>query len=84
MLNTYDVLSEYAKVIRDAHPGWRGDRIANAGAFLRRIVSDMPEDALALANDMERNADLICLEIGLSPGGVQRGIKVLRGQETDV
>jgi hypothetical protein len=84
VLNTYDILKEFALIRRGLHRGYEGDTIANASGFLWRIRDQNEAEAEALANDIERNAEDVSSEIGLSPYGVRAVVSVLRGQANEV
>lgn len=64
-----EILNEFAAIIR-GEVG-KGDRIYNAESYIFRLANDMPEEADALALDVERNESAVVEITGLSPGRVR-------------
>lgn len=77
-------VKEFAQVVRGEHPGWAGDRRENGGAFLRRIATDMPDEAKALAFDIECNQADYSTETGLPLRTLEQAQKVLFGLRCDL
>jgi hypothetical protein len=67
MLNNADIMKECISIRRGEHPGWKGDRVSNAEAFLFRISYDMPEDAIILADDLDKNVSDYSDLLGIPP-----------------
>lgn len=65
------VAKELAAILRHEHPGWRGDKIMNAETFLYMLAHDMPEQAKALADDMQANVTTFSDITGLSPDRIK-------------
>ena len=79
-LNTSDTMTELALIARGEHPAWKGDAARNAESFVWRIANDMPDEARALADDLENNIGAVCEETGLPPRRVLITIRILRGE----
>ena len=65
------VAKELAAILRHEHPGWQGDKIMNAESFLYMLARDMPEQAKALADDMQANVTAFSDITGLSPDRIK-------------
>jgi len=65
MLDHLTIMQEFAQIRRGEHAAWTGDRINNGECFLRQIRRDMPEEATAIAYDIECNLDAYSEETGL-------------------
>jgi hypothetical protein len=68
------------EILRGMHPAWGGDRRTNGYVFLRRIADDMPEHAIAMALDIERNVEGYSECSGVSPNTLRQAAKVLVGK----
>lgn len=79
-----ETMKEFALIIRQQHPAWKGDRVLNGGAFLRKIFLDMPEDAKALAFDLECNAKDYSEETGIPEQRIFQASKVLFGLTCEI
>jgi hypothetical protein len=79
-INHLDVMQEFATIIRGEHPGWSGDKRENAGFFLRTLRNDMPEQAKALAFDVECNLNDFSELTGLPHRTLEQAQRVLYGQ----
>lgn len=76
-MNTSGFLLELALIIRGEHRAWEGDRIQNAELFCHRVASDFDE-AVAIANDIERNLADCADFCGISQTGLRWSIARIR------
>jgi hypothetical protein len=74
-----ETIQEFAAIIRGEHPAWKGDRVRNGGFFLRQLHNDFPEEAKALAFDIECNLSSYIEETGLPERRLEQAQKVLFG-----
>ncbi len=79
-VNHADFMIEFAQIIRGEHPNWSGDKRENAGFFLRMLRNDMPEQAKAIAFDVECNLDDYSGLTGLPHRTLEQAQRVLYGQ----
>lgn len=79
MLNHLETMKEFALIRRGEHPAWGGDRIENSECFLRQIRRDMPDEAKALAYDIECNLVDFSDETGLPERSLIHAQKILYG-----
>lgn len=79
MLDHLTIMQEFAQIRRGEHPAWCGDRINNSEFFLRQIRRDMPEEAKAIAYDIERNLDAYSEETGLPQRTLEQAQRFLCG-----
>lgn len=70
MLDHLEAMKECVSIRRGEHPGWKGDSVLNADTFLERIGCDMPDEAEALAADLDANPGDYSAELGISPDRV--------------
>jgi hypothetical protein len=66
-----EMMTECVQIRQGEHPGWSGDPVLNADTFCRQIGSDTPEEAEALATDLEANAEAFSEALGMSPDRVR-------------
>jgi len=73
------VLNELAQILRGEHPGWEGDRRANAYRFLTRAADTNPTqakvDGLALAESILTYAE----HTGISPSTLRQTAAIFLG-----
>lgn len=79
MLDHLSIMREFAQIRRGEHPAWSGDRINNSEFFLRQIRLDMPEEAKAIACDIECNLDDYSEETGLPQRTLEQAQRFLCG-----
>lgn len=79
MIDYLTIMQEFAQIRRGEHPAWSGDRINNSEFFLRQIRSDMPEQAKAMAYDIECNLEAYSEETGLPPRTLEQAKRFLYG-----
>jgi hypothetical protein len=73
-----DVMQECLRIRRREHPGWKGDAVANAEAFLFQIAREAPLRAEVVANALRSEPDLFSNELGISPEKVRLYANQLR------
>lgn len=78
-MDNLKIMQEFAQIRRGEHPSWQGDRINNSEWFLRRIRTDMPEEAKALAFDIECNLNDYSEETGLPHRTLEQAQRFLYG-----
>lgn len=61
------IMQEMAEILRGDHPGWEGNRILNAETHLALIHRDLPDEALALAENVEAHLPEFSELTGLHP-----------------
>jgi len=74
------IISQLGLILRGENTNWGGDRRMSAYAFLRRISTEMPDDALVLAQDVDDNVDVFAEISGVSPSTLRASVRVLRSE----
>jgi predicted GNAT family acetyltransferase len=70
-LSHLPVMLECMSIRQGEHPGWGGDSVLNASAFVERFGMREPDRAAALAEDLITRKQKFSDELGISPARVE-------------
>ncbi len=71
MFDHLTLMKEAVAIRRGEHPAWTGDPVENRDVFLTRVGRDLPDDASALADDLDAHTTNYSDELGISPDSVR-------------